>query len=187
MQIQIEVTHAKTGMTHHRPPMQITQRPAELSIQQNPGSVQMSKTDGKLTIDQTEAFADAGLKGILRRNNEMAAKANQQVLAYIAKVARDGEQLKRIEEPGNKIAMLAKERGRIFEHELAYRQVPSGTEKVRISYEPSQLSVTVTPADVAVNVTPHRPQIDAPRWSVDTYVTQKPDVRVTAPRLDRTI
>ncbi|PRO65662.1 DUF6470 family protein [Alkalicoccus urumqiensis] len=181
VQVHIHQQPAKIGMTHERPPMQITQRPADLDIQQElQGTLEMSTTDPVLRIDQSAAFADADVKSILVRNEEHANRANQNVLSYIAKVVQDGDALRSIENGGNPIAALAEGRGLIEPRQVTYAAVPSGTEKVRIDFTPSELTIRSDWPDPQINVQVNEPEITIPRWELSIYQQQKNQISFEA-------
>ncbi|WP_218240882.1 DUF6470 family protein, partial [Pseudomonas sp. 2822-17] len=84
-QVLIETGRAEIGQQNSRPQMTISQRNAIMSVDQDlAGRLHISTTASKLFIDQTEAFADADLKGPLRRVKEDAAKGMQNISQYIA-------------------------------------------------------------------------------------------------------
>lgn len=176
--IQISQTAAQIGMQSHKPQMSIQQRSADMSIHQDlHNNLSMQTTDAELHIDQSAAFADADVKSILRRNEEFASKANQNVMQYVAKVARDGEQMKKIENPGDVIAQLAVGRGLQPERQFELGSVPSGMEKVRINHVPAELSIHFDWPAVEIDVQRHVPQSDIPRWEINTYLAQKNQIQ----------
>lgn len=176
--VQIDQTFARIGMQHHRPQLSISQGQADLRIQQDLGStLRMQTTDATLSIDQSAAFADADVKSIFRRNEEFANKANQQAMNYIAQTARDGDRMKKIESGANVIAELAKGKGLQPERQFELRNIPGGTEKVRISHRPSELSIQADHSPVSIHAQPHQTKIHAPKWEVNTYLAQKNQIQ----------
>ncbi|SDO37362.1 DUF6470 family protein [Alkalicoccus daliensis] len=176
--IQISQTNAKIGMQSHKPQMSIQQRSADMKIHQDlHNNLSMQTTDAEIHIDQSAAFADADVKNILRRNEEFADKANQNVMEYVAKVARDGEQMKRIENPGEVIPRLAEGRGLQPERQFDLRNIPTGMDKVRISHVPAELSIHFDWPAVEIDVQKHQPVSDIPRWEINTYLAQKNQIQ----------
>src|SRR5690625_4986992 len=101
--IAISTTSAATGLEHHRPPMQIKQRPADIHMRRSEDQLEISTKAAQLYIDQSEAFADAHLKRPLRSMNEFVAAAKQHVLMSIGHMAQEGRQLMAIETGTNAI------------------------------------------------------------------------------------
>ena len=83
---------------------------AEMTIRQPQADIQYRQKDAKIRIDQSEAFADAGLKPISQHIQEWAAKGRQQALKATAKAAKQGDQLMNIAKGGSdKIERIAKQ------------------------------------------------------------------------------
>lgn len=176
--IAIQTTQAKTGLESQRPPMSIRQQNADMQID-NPltGNFRMSQEFVEITIDQTEAFADADVKSIFRRNDEWAQRAMQQALQYAAKTARQGEQLKKIENPGEVIPELARQNGERAPKEYNYAAVPSSTDKVRFGYQPGDVRVDVHWPDANIRVQRNEPEINIPRWEQNVYLQQRKSIQ----------
>ncbi|MFA9558924.1 DUF6470 family protein [Evansella sp. AB-rgal1] len=172
--IQIHTQRAETGISQNRPSMSIRQQQADLDIKQDlAGSFRLSSTASKLFIDQSEAFADAGSIPPLRRASNWAASTKQSVMQYIAKVARQGEQLKKIENGGNAIVGLAKENGERRSYEVGLGYVPKTAFKVRFNYVPSEVSVDIDWKGPQIRFKKNEPNIHIPRWESNVYLQQK--------------
>ncbi|MDQ0254530.1 hypothetical protein J2S74_001909 [Evansella vedderi] len=176
-QINIHTERAEVGITQHRPEMQIRQQSADLHIQQElAGTLRISKTASKLFIDQSEAFADADLKGPLRRGKENAAAAMQNILQYIAKTAREGEQLKKIEHGGNQLAALAKQKGERAPIEIGQGTIPANAFRVQFNYVPSEIAVDVDWPEPQIQITKRDPEVHIPKWQTEVYLQQKQQI-----------
>jgi len=172
--INISTVRAQTSLQSQRPLMRIHQPNADLQIDQElNGHFQISTTASKLFIDQTEAFADADLKGPMRRVDEFAARSKQNVLQYVAKTIQQGEQLKKIENGGNAIASLAQQNGERAPKQYNVAMVPEHMGKVSFDYRPSEVSVQVNWGEPNIRVQKNDPQISIPRWETNAYLQQK--------------
>lgn len=172
--IEVSTVQARTGLQNQRPPMSIQQPSADLQIDQElNGSFQISTTASKLFIDQTEAFADADLKGPLRRSDEFASRSKQNAMQYVSKTIQQGEQLKKIENGGNAIASLAKQNIERAKKEYNLAMVPEHMGKVSFDYRPSEVSVQADWAKPNIQVDKNEPQINIPRWETNAYLQQK--------------
>ncbi|PYZ92786.1 hypothetical protein CR194_14125 [Salipaludibacillus keqinensis] len=171
--INISTTQAQTGIQSQRPPMSIHQPQADMHIDQEFGSIRISTTASQLFIDQTEAFADADLKGPLRRSDEFAARSMQNVMQYIAKTTQQGDQMKKIEHGTNAIASIAKQNGERPTKQINYGTVPEHMGKVSIDYRPSDISIQADRSEPTIRVHKNDPQIHIPRWESNVYLQQK--------------
>ena len=179
--IQIQTTRAETGLQSQRPPMSIQQPNADIQIDNSlSGRFRMTQDYAEIAIDQTEAFADADVKSILRRNDEWSARAMQQAMTYTAKVARQGEQLKKIENPGEVIPQLARQDGERVPKDYNYAQVPSSTDKVRFSYTPGDMRIDLDWPDANIRVQRNEPIINIPRWETNVYLEQRNSIQFQA-------
>ncbi|SES30230.1 DUF6470 family protein [Salipaludibacillus aurantiacus] len=176
--LHISSVQAQTGIRQQRPPMSIQQPNADLHINQDlSGTLHISTTASRLFIDQSEAFADADLKGPLRRVKEYGAQSQQKVRQYVAKVTREGEQLKKIEHGTNALASIAKQNGERPPKDYNYGVVPEHMGKVTFKYQPSDLSIQSDWADPDIRITPNKPDISIPRWETEVYLQQKNNIQ----------
>ncbi|WP_456273255.1 DUF6470 family protein [Bacillus sp. AK031] len=157
-QLQIQTTNAQLGIQKSSSHIQMQQPKAQVNLHQPQPSIQMRQTPGRLTIDQTEAWADMNLKGILRRNKEIAQEGYQAWAQYLAKKAQEGSELMKIENGGGAIAAQAKRNGQLPKHEFGIDFIPSPF-SVRIDYQPGSVNVTHQTQDVVSAVTPQKPII----------------------------
>ncbi|MBU9711763.1 DUF6470 family protein [Evansella tamaricis] len=172
--LSIQTGRAEIGIQHHKPPMSIKQEQARMSLKQElSGSLQISKTASQLYIDQTEAFADAGLKGPLRQGLERTGQARQSIFQYIAKTVRQGEQMKKIETGQNVLPHLARENGERQLPSVNYGTIPENAFKVQFHYVPSSIAVDVSWPDPTIRFDPVEPKIQIPRWEANAYLQQK--------------
>ncbi|WP_096190273.1 DUF6470 family protein [Evansella halocellulosilytica] len=188
--VDIQTQHAQIGMQQHKPQMTISQRPADISIDQElNGNLTISTTASKLYIDQSEAFADADLKGPFRRLSEWAADAKQNVMQYMAKTARQGEQLKRIENGINALPSIAKQNSERPLREVNVGFVPENAFKVKFDYTPSDIKVNVDWPGPDIRVQTNDPDVHIPRWETDVYIQQKESIQFfyVDPTIDRTL
>lgn len=179
--LEISSKYAYIGINSQRPPMSIRQKPADLQISQtHVENVHITKTDGKLLIDQSEAFASVGSKPPLQRAKEFYAKSAAHVAKYVAKTAQQGDQLMRIENNGfGKFAQIAASDSQLMNHEVDLRLSPKPL-SVKINYQPGTIKVNVNPDRVDIKVNKNDPQITIPKWQTDVYVRQKNQLSIRA-------
>lgn len=93
----IETTTGKLEMKRTDPKVELRQKNAKINIETEPIRV---------TIDQSESFASAGLKGYEQLTRENAQLGRQKLMEYIAKVASNGDMMADIKSGGDPIAMI---------------------------------------------------------------------------------
>lgn len=186
----IETTDAQIGLRPYRPPLQIKQHQADLQIRQrHVDIIEMSTTASKLYIDQTEAFADANLKTPLRLANEYWKKANETALEYIAKTAREGIEMMRIEDGGDAIQRIAKRNSLPPPKEATLAWMPRSMSQVKFTYVPGELKIEAPFEEAEITVIPRPPEIRIPKWETNVYLRQKNSIRfeVVGTTVDRKV
>ncbi len=186
--LEITSQFGKIGIRSYDAVLEIRQPPADMKIRQPLPDVTITKTNSKLEIDQSEAFADANLKPLHRWIKERAQQAKQVVLQDIAQEAREGSRLMKIESKTNAIAQIAKEQS-----EPAYKQpniafIPESPLKVKFHYTPSKISIHVGEYEPKIAVKVNKPIIKYRPGDVQVYLRQKPSIEFSArTTYDRTI
>lgn len=178
--LSISTTDAQIGMRSYRPPVSISQRSADMTIQTENilDTIRVSRTASQLFIDQTEAFADADVKSPLRRATEFAQGTTQKLYEYMAKKRQEGDQLMKIEHGTGQIARIAMERGKLFDFHFDYKQIPKGMDRVNIHFAPSELTYDVRPVQQSISVQKNDPDIEIKKWQTDVYLRQKESINI---------
>jgi Family of unknown function (DUF6470) len=171
-QIQMKSTAAILGIEKSNDRLEIKQPQAQMELQQPKGEIEMKRIPSKLTIDQTEAWADMDLKSIFRRNKEFATEGNQAWMQYLAKTAQEGSELMKIENGGGVIAAQAKRNGQLPKHEFGLGFIPSPF-SVKINYQPGDVQITPHTYDVISNIKAQKPIIHYQPGSVNYHLQQK--------------
>ena len=125
-------------------------------------------------IDQSEAFADAGLKPVSRMIQEYAEKGKQQVLKAMATTAKQGDQLMNIAKESGTIQRLAKENSESPIRDFNIGFVPSSTSKVKKTYIPGELHVKIEQRTPEVKIKANQPIIKVNPGDLEIYLKQKP-------------
>lgn len=137
----------------------------------------MTRTPSKLTIDQTEAFADMDIKSIFRRSEEWAAEGKRAVGEGMGRRAEEGSELIKIENGGNAIAEFAKINGTPPAKQFNIGVIPSFF-SVKIHYQPSELQIEVEPQKAIIEATPHKPIVNYQPGKVNIDMLQYPDLKI---------
>ncbi|MGC4377976.1 DUF6470 family protein [Fictibacillus sp. Mic-4] len=177
-QLRMESTKAQVQLTITKPIQEMEQPPAELSIEQPKAELKIDRTPGKLTIDQTKAWEDMDLKHIFRRIEEFAQNGHRDWLEGIARRARQGDELMRIENGGNPIKAQAKENSEKPVHEFNIGFIPSPF-SVKTNYEPGRLDIEwETYQKPVINVQVHQPKHNYTPGTVHVEMKQWPSLKI---------
>ncbi|MCV9884678.1 DUF6470 family protein [Metabacillus halosaccharovorans] len=182
-QIRLESTTGQIGIKTNQAVNNISQPMADLTIEQPKAELQINTTPSKLTIDQTEARADMDLKSIARRTEEFAQQGKSDLLEGIARRAQQGDQLMKIENPGNPIASLAKTNSQKEMKEFGLAFIPSYG-SVKINYEPSKIEINVKPIKPNINVQVNKPTYDYQPGNVDISLQRRNELKIDFEMID---
>lgn len=167
-QIQIHTTPAKLEMNQPNADLKIKQPPAEISIRTTPG---------KLEIDQTKAWEDMNLMSIMKRNKIFAEEGLQKVKEGIARRARQGNALMKIEHGGNPIVNQAIENSFDGMKRLGLTFIPSRF-SVKINYEPATIDIEVKRNKPIIEATPQKVIHRYQPGSVETSLKQRNSLEI---------
>ncbi len=172
MQLRIEQQYAQIGIQSERGQLQIQQRSADVQIQQRPVDLGMHTEQGQIYIDQTKAFADAGLKSTFAHARDYAAMGQRQALQKIAQLARDGERMADIHIPSNAFASMAKRdsAGKPADFDLEF--IPKYG-SVKIDYRPTETTFNVQAHQAEIHVRPNQPTMQYRQGGIEFYLRQK--------------
>lgn len=101
----------------------------------------------RVHIDVRQAQADIGLKPIGQIAREQAARGHRVAWQAIAQIAREGDELARIEEGGNPIAEQARRRGW---RDLQVNIDVAPKHPVLVELEPGEVGVQLIPGQVRI-------------------------------------
>ncbi|WP_226580607.1 DUF6470 family protein [Halobacillus litoralis] len=174
--LHIETTPAKIGLSINEAKQTIRQPLAEQSIQQPEAELRVEQRPGKLTIDQTKAWDNIDLKSVFKRTEAMVRDAEQGWMEGISRVAREGDELMKIENGGNPIAAHAEQNSK-----YSFTLQPGGLpayDLVDIRYQPSEAEVSVKRNDPIIETTPVNPSISYQPGEVTLKNEQYADVQI---------
>lgn len=176
-QIQIRTTKAQLGLRISKPVQKIQQPRADLQISQPNAIVSMHTTHSSLKIDSSQARRDLGLVGPLESGRMNAEKGNQSALAGIARKAREGGQLMRIENKGQPIQSIASANSTRPMKPLGIKFIPS-VDSVKIAYTPSKVDINVETRSPQINATVNKPINEYTPGNVSGYMMQYPSIEI---------
>ncbi|MDC3412227.1 DUF6470 family protein [Aquibacillus sp. 3ASR75-11] len=176
-QIRIQTQMAKIQLNRTQGEQTIEQPKAIQSIQQPKAEMIIERTPSQLQIDQTEAWEDMDLKSVSKRIAEAAQLGQQDWLAGIARVSRQGDQLMKIENGGNPIASQAMENGFDPQKEFNIGWIPSAG-SVKINYIPTEVKINVEPQKPIIKTQMQKPITNYQPGKVEVSLKQYPDVKI---------
>ncbi|MET3727018.1 hypothetical protein ABID52_000599 [Fictibacillus halophilus] len=175
--LKLESRFAKLGLNNLKGEQSIEQPPAEITIEQPHAELLMETIKGKLSIDQSKAWEDMDLKSIFKRIEEFAQNGFQDNMEGIARTAQQGDQLMKIENKNNMIAIQAESNSRSKEFEFNIGWVPSHF-SVNIAYEAAKLNIDWKQNTPVINVKVNRPNIEYYPGKVEGEMLQYPELRI---------
>ncbi len=149
--LEINQTFAKIDWDVQSPRYSFEPGQAKVLIEQTPAEMNVQYVPPRLTIDQSECWADMDIKHIFRRNEEAAVDAKRQVLNYIEKTVLEGAQLGAIENGGNVIRNLAMGHHLLPQHSFQYGNVPRNF-SLRIECIPGEMRMDWKIGGTTINV-----------------------------------
>ncbi|WP_077625284.1 DUF6470 family protein [Sediminibacillus massiliensis] len=176
-QIRLQSRPAKIGLEMTAAQLTMEQPKAEQSIRQPRAEMNIQRTPSKLSIDQTQAWEDMNMRSVFRLTEHAADLARQDWLEGIARVARQGDELMKIENSGNPIARQANENGFDAPMEFNIGWIPSHG-AVKIDYQPSEVNVDIKARRPVIEATPQKPTVNYQPGSVDVNLVQREDLQI---------
>lgn len=176
-QIRLESTSARIGLDIEKPVQRIEQPKPVQSIEQPKAVVNIETVPGRLTIDQTEAWADLGFKTIPRLVAENAENGKRIAMEGTARRVRQGDELMRIENKTNPIPSHAVENAYKPEARLNIAWIPSPG-SVKINYEPAKVNIEITPRKPIIHTKIQKPIHDYKPGKVHVYLEQRNTLKI---------
>ncbi|KAA0548321.1 hypothetical protein FZW96_07025 [Bacillus sp. BGMRC 2118] len=176
-QIQMHSTYAQIGLKTNHAKLTIEQPKADVSIEQPKATLNINKQESKLTIDQVRAREAMDLKSIFKRQEEAFQLGVNAVQEGIARRVSEGEQLMKIENGGNAIATIAKQRSNKQSKEIGKNWSPTNNH-VNIQYEPAKVTVDIEPQKAIINVNVNKPITQYSPGNVDITLERRNDLTI---------
>jgi hypothetical protein len=167
MGLEIRSVPAKLHVETTRPQLDIKTRRAQLELSHKNIELDIHTEMPRVIIDSDECFDTIGLMDPVDLARKAAQQGMRQALAYIGKVAEDGDRMAELENPVNPIPEIAW-RDACPEHEFVLDFIPKGRPKVTVTggvristkneggvrgkYTPGGVSIRYTPAEVKISV-----------------------------------
>ncbi|GAA4072354.1 DUF6470 family protein [Amphibacillus indicireducens] len=162
-QISIDTQNAHQDIRQPKATQEIEQPSADLSIRTRPG---------RLTIDQSQAWYDMGLKSAIVSRNDWAREGYQDVMAGIARRVREGTEQMKIENDGNALVAQATRNAHKDQKQINIKFIPS-VFSVKTDYQPAQVDIRIEANQPLIRHTTNKPIMTYTRGQVTTEITQE--------------
>ena len=176
-QLRIQQTSVQIGLNIRQPVQEIKQQQADMTIKQPEADMNFNKRPSRLTIDQTKALADVGIKSVGMVVREAAQKGHGIWSQGLSRVARDGDEMMRIEHGGDPMPRQAKRNGEPPAKEFNVDWIPSHF-SVDIDYDPGDLDIQVKVNKPIIDVKPNKPIHNYTPGSTDVFISQEPTIDI---------
>ncbi|WP_129723364.1 DUF6470 family protein [Xylanivirga thermophila] len=188
MDIRITQVYGQIGIRTQRAWMDIRQEPPRADISQPKADMDIRVKQPKIHIDQTQCFAEKGLKPALQLAHDYYDECYESGVEAIGDIAEAGDRMMRIEEGRDPIVDLAFESMFKYEGDLNLVCAPTSRPKIELEEGETNIRITPRPADIQwyVHTTA---DIKATRHKVDIYMERWPDIKVeyVGKKLNKTI
>ncbi|WP_112181905.1 MULTISPECIES: DUF6470 family protein [Paraliobacillus] len=171
-QIRLQTRAAQISIQHTEGQQQIRQPKAQQTIQQPKGDLKINTTPSRLSIDQSEAWADLGFKSVKRMTREQAQEGKQAVFAAISRRIQQGEELMKIENGGNPISKQAVDNSQDPPKQFNIGWIPSAG-SVKTSYQPAKVNIQYTAQKANIQTQAQKPTTNYQPGAVDVSLAQK--------------
>ncbi|UOF91414.1 DUF6470 family protein [Fodinisporobacter ferrooxydans] len=154
----------------------IQQLPANMTIHQQPATMRIHASEGQLAIDQSEQFAEEGLMSSGQLEKQAAQDGHNAALAYIAKTAADGDQLKSDFKNKNAIADMAAKNSQPPVHDFNVGLIPNTP--IHISYKSAPVQIDVQANNPQIHASPNPVRFHTELGKVRISMARYPSITI---------
>lgn len=142
-----------------------------LNIETEKPELQITTRKPKLTIDQSEPFAEAGLKGIRAFMDDSVAFSRQKLSQGIDRIVSDGNEWINIHTGQDPIPDQAVRNAfEMFDKEFNFAMIP--TSRPKIDVEPGEVNLDLKRGKVVNNTQNEKVRMNYSPWSINYYMKQ---------------
>lgn len=171
--IKITTTNAQIGIQSTPTKMSIRQPKADFDMQQKHPKILLETEPIQIRIDQSQCFAEAGLKSYSALTEEQAARAKQAALEGIGRIVSEGNTLAAIENKYDAIAEIAASNFiQVADWNIDF--IPKSRPK--IDFVGGNVDISVDEGTVELRAKQNNPIIDVEVGSVEISLIQRPSI-----------
>jgi hypothetical protein len=174
MELRIDHQFPQVGIMTQRASIEYDSVRPQIQLKREPSVLRIESPRPVIHIDQSQCFADAGLKSPLRWADDRAAAGKEGLLKAIAEISAKGDQLMRFTRVS--IADLAEPMGGEM-HEYDVKAIPQ--QPPEISFDISPVKFNYQPAKINISV--RRGQLN-PHFrpgTIEIYENQKAYLKIS--------
>ncbi len=178
-QIQIQTKPMQLEYKTNPSSMEISQgNPIKLDFSVKPGSLKMHSEQVKVLIDQTQCFAEAGLKNIQGMIDENTSISKQKMMESIGKIVEQGNELADIASGNDPIPAQAEYNAfDQFIREWNFDLIPKSRPEFKVTG--GTVDIEHEPAEVQNNTRFDPPKINYTAGKIETYVKQYNEIEMS--------
>lgn len=187
MDLRITQVYGRIGIRQYPARMDIQQPPPRADIRQPKAGLEITTRHAKVNIDQSQCFAESGLKSALTFANDFYDESLQVGLEAIGNIVDEANAIMEIENGGNPIADIAVTKLE-SEGELNIVMMPRSRPRIWIDEGYAHIAWQPRPAEIKWDLHT-KAKIEASRHRVDIYMDVWPDIKIEylGANLDREI
>lgn len=177
MDLRITTQNGFIGINTTPGKMNIDYGKSNYNLQTRNPKIDMEITQPKVKIDQTKPLAEIGLKNIFDFTSSNVQKGRQAAFRGIGKIAKQGDELARIEMGSNIIASQAEYNA--FEQnkkEVNIDFIPKSRPKIEL--KEGKVNINVQEGEVDIQSKPQDVNLNLNRGKVEIYLRQKPFIDI---------
>lgn len=175
--LQIQSFVGRIGIQATSGQQKITQPNAYMSIKQPKADMRMQTKNATLHIDQSKAWADAGLESVRSMIQKQAQNGYQSSLQGTARRVAQGAEMMRIEQDGNAIVRQAEQNAHQALKQIGLTYIPEAF-SVQATYEPGNIDMYVTPKYPIIQAQARQPEHNYDRGDISIYMEQYPSLHI---------
>ncbi|WP_067843226.1 DUF6470 family protein [Amphibacillus sediminis] len=176
-QIRLESQQALISLQTHNARQYIEQPKATQEIHQPQAEMSIQTTPSKLTIDQSQAWHDIGLRSAKQLHADAAQRGYQKVLEAIARRTNEGMEQMKIENGGQPLITQAVQNAYRPQKQINIGWIPS-VFAVKTDYQPAKVDIRVQVNQPLIQNTPNKPRVTYVPGRVETGIRQENDLLI---------
>ena len=175
--LEVNQTSGRLNLNIKPPNMSLqTKHDADFSINKRDGKLKINTKDAKVEISTREARAFLHHKFYKIYSKDLAQKGFQDSMQGIARYAKQGDQMARIEKEGKPVISQAKSNSEDPKREIGLRSQPSA----EIKSSPGEVKTDYTRSEISTDSKSHWPQGKLDWGKVEMYLNPEPKFEIQA-------
>ncbi len=149
-----------------------------LDIQTEKPQLEMETTHAKVTIDQSQSFAESGLKSVFQLIRENAQMGYQQYMAAMARYSSQGDEMANIQNKNVDVVAEQADDNAFGQFSKEFGMVTMPRTRPQIDVIPGEVRINLRRGTVQNKTVQSRPQHDYERGKVDLYLRQRNSLQI---------